>query len=257
MSDNDIIGHIVLGQGPQKVIILHGWWSDHTAYDSIIPFLDTNRFTYAFPDYRGYGKSLNMAGEHTIEQIAKDCIALADHLDWNMFHLVGHSMGGMAVQKVIQMVPNRVSSAVAITPVPACGSPLEGDRKPLFHRAAEQDENRIQILNYLTSSRLSESWYKYIVRRSRETTKKQAFHDYMLAWTETNFSDKVQGLKTPILVLVGEYDQGITAEAMSQTILEWFPKATIDVIQNSGHFPMLETPARLATVMENYLVKHG
>lgn len=257
MTTESIIGHTVIGSGPEKVIILHGWWGDYTAYAAMLPYLDGERFTYAFMDYRGYGKSAHMAGDHTIEQIANDAISLADYLDWEKFHAVGHSMGGMAVQKIMGKAYGRVKSVIAITPAPACGSPLDGDGRILFHGATKSDENRIGILNFLTSGRLSDSWYNYMVRRSHETTTEDAFHDYMLAWTETDFVDEVRGNDTPLLALVGEYDQGITADAMTQTLLEWYPNATFDIIQNSGHFPMSETPPRLATLMENYLMKNS
>ena len=257
MTTEDIIGHTLVGSGPQKVIILHGWWGDYTAYNAMLPYLDGEKFTYAFMDYRGYGKSVHMAGDHTIEQIADDAIALADDLGWKKFHAVGHSMGGMAVQKIMVKASGRVTSVFAITPVPACGSPLDKDGRALFHGAGADDENRKAILNFLTSGRLSDSWYDYMVRRSRETTTAEAFHDYMLAWTETDFTEEVRGNETPILVLVGEYDQAITADAMTQTLLEWCPNATFDIIQNSGHFPMAETPVRLATIMENFLIKNS
>ncbi|MCF6196127.1 MAG: alpha/beta hydrolase, partial [Emcibacter sp.] len=101
MDTKDVIGHTLVGSGPQKVIILHGWWGDYTAYSAMLPYLDGAQFTYAFMDYRGYGKSSDMAGPHSIEQIAQDAIRLADYLNWDEFHAIGHSMGGMAVQKII------------------------------------------------------------------------------------------------------------------------------------------------------------
>lgn len=257
MMAEDTIGHTLVGSGEEKVIILHGWWGDYTAYGAMLPYLDGSNFTYAFMDYRGYGKSAHMAGDHTIDRIADDGIALADHLGWEKFHAVGHSMGAMAVQKITHMASGRIKSMVAITPVPACGSPLDPDGKTLFHGAAENDENRLAILNFLTSGRLSGSWYDYIVRRSRETTTARAFHDYMLAWTETDFAHEIRGNKTPVLALVGEYDQAITEAVMRQTLLEYYPDATLAVITNAGHFPMWETPVWLATLMERFLDSHS
>jgi len=256
MVTSDIIGHTILGSGREKVIILHGWWGDYTAYEAMLPYLDGQNFTYAFIDCRGYGKSAHMAGDHSIDQIATDALALADYLAWEKFHVAGHSMGGMAVQKIIHQGRGRVKSAVAITPVPACGSPLDEAGRTLFHGAAENDDNRRGILEFLTSSRLSPCWYDYIIRRSHETTTNAAFHDYMRAWTETDFAAGITGDKTPVLVLVGEHDQAITAAAMEQTLLDYYPHASLTVIENAGHFPMAETPVWLATLMEGYFRKH-
>ena len=56
-------------------------------------------------DYRGYGGMRDAPGSFTIDEIAADALALADHLGFARFSLVGHSMGGMAVQRVLSMAP--------------------------------------------------------------------------------------------------------------------------------------------------------
>jgi 3-oxoadipate enol-lactonase len=62
------------------------------------PYLDSNAFTYVFADIRGYGESRDIKGEFTAKEVAKDIITLANHLDWDQFNLIGHSMTGMVVQ---------------------------------------------------------------------------------------------------------------------------------------------------------------
>ena len=51
------IGHTLIGDGPDKVVVAHGWFDDHTVYSPTFSYLDGARFAYAFMDYRGYGKS--------------------------------------------------------------------------------------------------------------------------------------------------------------------------------------------------------
>ena len=85
------IGHEVVGAGAKKVLVLHGWFGDHTVWAPTYPFLDTKQFTYAFVDYRGYGTSRGMAGEHTMKEIAADAIALADKLGWQSFSAVSYT----------------------------------------------------------------------------------------------------------------------------------------------------------------------
>jgi hypothetical protein len=47
--------HALYGDGPSKVIALHGWLGDRHAFDALVPSLDQRAFTFAIPDIRGYG----------------------------------------------------------------------------------------------------------------------------------------------------------------------------------------------------------
>ncbi|CAM8887864.1 unnamed protein product [Rhodiola kirilowii] len=63
-------------------------------------------------DNRGMGRSsvpLHKSDYSTII-MAKDAIALMDHLGWRKAHVFGHSMGGMIACKLASMVPDRILS---------------------------------------------------------------------------------------------------------------------------------------------------
>lgn len=251
------IGYEMFGRGPEGVIILHGWFGDHSVYQPMFPYLDTDTFTYAFLNYRGYGLSRDMAGEYSMAEISADAIGLADDLGWDRFHLIGHSMGGMAIQRVALDAPGRVKSMVALTPVPACGVPLDDDGRALFHGAPDNDDNRRMILDFTTGNRLSGRWLDSKVVASREQTTRNAFAGYLVAWTETNFAEEVKGLEVATLVLYGEFDQALTGEAMQQTYMEWLPNAELAMIGNSGHYPMQEAPIDLLTKWETFMSAHA
>lgn len=250
------IGYTTLGSGKEGVIVLHGWFGDYTVFNPMLPYLDTDTFTYAFMDYRGYGKSKAIKGNHTMQEIAHDAVDLADHLGWERFHVVGHSMGGMALMRLASNHPERVKSGVALCPVPASGVPLDADGQALFDGAPDNDDNRRMILDFTTGNRLSRHWLDWKVKDSRETTTRDAFADYLVAWTKTNFADETKGLETPLLVCPGEHDQALTADVMQQTYMQWYPNASLSVLPNSGHYPMQEIPVFLATTMEQFMREH-
>src|SRR4051812_49705065 len=108
----------MVGDGPQHVLALHGWFGSAQGWGALPDLIDPDRFTYAFLDYRGYGERRDVAGEHTIAEIAGDALALADELGWERFAVVGHSMGGIAAQRVLADAPERVERLVGISPVP-------------------------------------------------------------------------------------------------------------------------------------------
>ncbi|GAA0175715.1 hydrolase [Lithospermum erythrorhizon] len=63
-------------------------------------------------DNRGMGLSsvpTNKA-QYRTSIMAKDAIAVMDHLKWRKAHVFGHSMGGMIACKLAALAPNRISS---------------------------------------------------------------------------------------------------------------------------------------------------
>jgi pimeloyl-ACP methyl ester carboxylesterase len=250
-----MIGHKLLGQGAQKVLVLHGWLGDSSVFDPVLPFLDLRNFTYAFMDYRGYGLSTNLPGEHTIAEIGQDALELADSLGWEQFSLIGHSMGGMAIQWIAAQAPERILRMTGIVPVPASGFQFDAATEALFRGAKDNPENRHAILMHTTGGRLTPMFGRVMTERSVVQTTPDAFDDYLTAWSQTVFFEQVACLNTPFQILVGAHDPAVTVELMQSTLLQWFPNAELTVIENAGHYPMIEAPVALITLWESFLMQ--
>lgn len=245
--------YIQVGKGEHKVIALHGWFGSAAGWGGFPAVLDEEHFTYAFMDYRGYGESKSVSGRYTIEEIAADALALADALGWQRFSLVGHSMGGKAIQQVLADAPQRVQKLVGVAPVPASGVPLDEQGWQLFTSAAKSPEARKGIIDFTTGNRLSAAWLDKLVRHSLEHSAEEAFAAYLNAWAKGDFSERIRGNSVPTLVIVGEHDAAITADVVRATWLQCYPNATMEVMPNSGHYPVDETPVALATSVERFL----
>lgn len=250
--------HTILGSGPHAVVALHGWFGDRRSYEPMWPYLDKAAYSYAFMDVRGYGGSKDHSGELTMEEIATDTLALADHLGWESFSLVGHSMGGMAIQRVLTKAPERVHALVGISPVPASGVPFDEQGWALFSGAPKSAENRRAILDLTTGNRLTGVWLDAMVARSQEASTVDAFAAYLQAWANSDFHGEIEGSRLPVKVIVGEHDPALSAEVMRQTWLQWYPNAELEELANAGHYPTEETPIALATTVERFLSRaHG
>ncbi|CAK9151596.1 unnamed protein product [Ilex paraguariensis] len=125
------------GQGPVKVLMIIGLAGTHNSWcpqikgltgtltpnDNELPAGDRSSDfgdneggsggveVCAF-DNRGMGRTSvpTKKSEYTTIIMAKDAIAVMDHLGWEKAHIFGHSMGAMIACKLAAMVPDRILS---------------------------------------------------------------------------------------------------------------------------------------------------
>jgi pimeloyl-ACP methyl ester carboxylesterase len=257
MNTNSILAHEILGDGPEKVIVIGGWLGDHSVFQPVYSWLDRARFTYCFADPRGYGSSREIPGQHTNAEVAGDVIALVDSLGWDKFHFIGHSMMGKAAQYLAAHYAPRLKSVIGVTPVPACKIPLDDAGMQLFSTAWEVPANRGTICMVTTGSCHTKTWEQFMIQESLRTTDPQAFREYFSMWTAEDFAAEVQGCAVPFLAMTGDHDAGVPTDFVKATILQWFPNSELHVMANAGHYPMQETPIQFVTVCEAFLSRHA
>ncbi|MGV2289857.1 alpha/beta hydrolase [Trinickia sp. YCB016] len=242
-----------VGTGPHPVIVLHGWFGDARSFAPMEYALDRDTFTYVFMDYRGYGQMKSAHGDYSIDEIAHDALALADALGFDTFSLIGHSMGGMAIERVAMLAPKRVRMLIPVAPVPSCGVEFDDTRRTLFESAVERIESRQAIIDRSTGHRLPAAWVQAKAMYSWTHSSKHAYGAYLEAWSSANFSDAIKGAPYPVRVLIGENDPTYNAALMNATYLAWYPDSTLEVLPNAGHYPMDEVPLALVASIERCL----
>lgn len=241
-----------VGHGPHHVLVLHGWFGDAHAFEPIEPWLSTAQFSYVFMDYRGYGGMRAVPGTYSIDEIAHDALALADMLDWTDFSLVGHSMGGMVAEKIAALVSRRVRALLALAPVPCGGMRYDTATRRLLEASATQTALRATIIDRSTGTRLPGSWVQWKAAYSAATACEAAFAAYLHAWSNSDF-ETTQRNDLPVHVIVGAHDPTFNAALMESSYLRRYPQATLEVLNDAGHYPMNETPLALVAAMETFL----
>ncbi len=249
------IPQTVVGRGPIHVIALHGWFGSATGWGMLPQLIDQDAYTYAFLDYRGYGTRLSVAGSYTVPEIAADTLELADQLGWDRFALIGHSMGGSAVQRVFADAPDRVTALIGISPVPASGVPFDDDGWALFDGAAQNDGNRHAIIDLTTGNRQTRTWIEQMVAFSVASSTREAFGSYLPSWAKYDFAAELPTPSIPVKAIVGQHDPALGEATINATWAAQLPGSEVDVQANAGHYTMFEAPVSLVTSIEKTLAE--
>lgn len=252
-SPAPLLGHEIVGSGPEVVVVLHEWLGDHTNYDGVRPYLNKSAFTYVFADLRGYGWSKSQSGAYTVEEAAADVLALMNALGHGRFHVVGHSMSGMVAQYLMAIATDRLSSVVCVSPVLAFG--FKTDEAGLAKlRAAITDDNAArQAIASRTGGRYSAAWLARKLTIARQAAK-PAMEGYLRMFTGTDFASRMPGLATPVALITGAQDVPFYQRGNVEPVMrKWFTNFHATEIQDAGHYSMLETPILFASLMEQGL----
>jgi pimeloyl-ACP methyl ester carboxylesterase len=246
-----MIGHFVHGKGPVRALVLHGWLGDWKVFEPMLASLDPQRYTLAFLDYRGYGQSKSLGGPFDIDTIVKDAAALAEHLQWSRFSVVGHSMGGKAALRLALHLPRSLLHILAITPVWAGAVPFDAEGLALFEGAVGDVALRQAIISHTTGNRLPAYWARRLAEHSAAVSTPEAFGEYFQSWACEDFGAAVHRMDVPTTVVVGAHDAAITPEWVRRTWLASLTRVSMTVLAEAGHYPMQECPPTLATLFES------
>ena len=70
------------------------------------------RYDVITPDLAGFGESAALQAPDSIPECAQMVFDLLDSLGVKKFYLLGHSMGGMIVQQMATMQPDRIEKLI-------------------------------------------------------------------------------------------------------------------------------------------------
>src|SRR3954453_4565 len=174
-------------------------------------FADAHR-TVIF-DNRDAGQSSMAEGDYEIADMARDALALADHLELDTFHLLGVSMGGAIAQEIALQAPDRVRSLTLAVTFASGGAYArrlaEGWRAGVAQVSREQHVDELMLLNH------SEAFYDHpemveFVRTAMLNNPHPqppgAFARQIAASGRHDMRERLGSLRMPVHVIGGEYD---------------------------------------------------
>jgi pimeloyl-ACP methyl ester carboxylesterase len=251
----DPLGHERVGTGPLGVIVLNDWLCDTSTWDGARPYLDGARFTYAFADLRGYGRSRGRSGAFTVEEAAADVLALADALGLSRFAIVGHSMSTLVALHLAQQRADRVERAVLLTPPPPTGFGADDATIAGAQALARADEaTQLGILKQRFGARLSAAWVTFKAARWRASADPDAAAGYVAMFMRDGIPDPTARVTVPVLAITGEQDSPpMRRDAVTRALSPLCDALVVTPLVDSGHYPMQETPPLLVALVERFL----
>ena len=101
----------------RTVVLLHGRNFPSSYWEPVIKTLAGAGYRVVVPDQIGFAKSSKPQGELHFDTLARNTIALLDHLQIAKADIVAHSMGGMLAVRIARAYPDRVAHLVLTAPI--------------------------------------------------------------------------------------------------------------------------------------------
>jgi pimeloyl-ACP methyl ester carboxylesterase len=248
-----LLGHDLVGTGDRRVVVLNDWLCDTSTWDGARAYLDVARFTWAFTDLRGYGRSRGRAGAFTVLESSTDVLALADVLGWTRFSIVGHSMSSYIAMHLAQHAADRVERIVLLTPPPPRGFGMDDASLAASQAVARDDEMRAAMIKERFATRLSPGWAAYKTKRWLETSDAEAAAGYVAVFGRDGLPSPEARISVPVLAIAGEEDAPPMRKDAAEKGLMPLCDSLEVVSLPTGHYPMQEMPPLTVAHVERFL----
>ena len=100
--------HVARTGAGRPLLLLHGWPEFWLSWEPVMKRL-ADRYTLIAPDLRGFGDSAKPAGPFGPADHAADMLALLDALGVARVGVIGHDVGGAAMQPLARTAPERLA----------------------------------------------------------------------------------------------------------------------------------------------------
>jgi pimeloyl-ACP methyl ester carboxylesterase len=242
MSADDVhIEYHVYGQGEPAVVLIHGWACDESYWNAQIEALKPH-YTVVALNLAGHGASGRNRTDWSIPNYAQDVAAVARQIPNTQLVLVGHSMGADVALAATPLIGSRVIGIVAVEALRSVGEPPLPARD-IERRVAPFSSDFVGATRNLVSSSLFEKGADPVLVQKVAYNMSLRPPAVAVPSMRSLLSMDLAGLLPAIHVPVYAINSDLTPTDAAR-IRRSLPDFTLDVLDHSGHFLMLETPER-------------
>ncbi len=212
-------------------------------------------------DHRGTGQSGKPRGVYTVENMARDVIAILDDARIPKAHVLGTSTGGAIAQVLCIEHPERVQSAVI------CCSWPKADH--FFRRQFEMRKRILltmgtEVLIHLTSTTLNDpkfftEHYEEIVKREKGLLLKASPLDVeaerMDCIVAFDQSQRLGQIRVPVAVVCAKND-AVCPVYYSEQLAAAIPSAELKLYEDGGHFFYMAYADAFNAYVRSFIARH-
>jgi pimeloyl-ACP methyl ester carboxylesterase len=260
-------------------VLLHGRNFPSSYWAPVIKTLADAGYRVVVPDQIGFGKSSKPSGELHFDTLARNTIALLDHLQIAKADIVAHSLGGMLGVRIARGYPERVAHLLLAAPIG-----LEDYRfyvPPTPTEKIVESEDRLTAEDYRKQLETNYSlrlppdqvtpfvdarfnikgsaeyprWLRAYVSSAQMIYREPVVHEIPLITVPTLFimgADDHNAPGRPNAPEALRPKMGHNAE-LAQALAAKMPNARATVIANAGHLVFLDAPQKFDELMLEFL----
>jgi pimeloyl-ACP methyl ester carboxylesterase len=263
----------------RTVVLLHGRNFPSSYWAPVIKTLGDAGYRVVVPDQIGFGKSSKPASDLHFDALARNTIALLDHLQITKADIVAHSLGGMLGVRIARAYPDRVAHLLLAAPigledyrfyVPPIPTETilanedkmsaEGYRKQLetnysLKLPPDQVTPFIDARFNIKGSPEYPRWLRAFVNSAQMIYREPVVHEIPLVTQPTLFimgADDHNAPGKPNAPEALRPKMGHNAE-LAQALAAKMPDAHAEVLANAGHLVFLDAPAKFNELMLAFL----
>jgi non-heme chloroperoxidase len=237
------------GEG-QPIVFSHGWPLSADDWDNQLLFFLSKGYRVVAHDRRGHGRSTQTADGHDMDHYADDLKAVVDHLDLHDCIHVGHSTGGGEVTRYLaRHGEDRAAKAALLSAVPPLMVKTDANPEGLPKEVFDDLQNQLAANRSKFYRDLPEGPFYGFNRPGVEPIEAlianwwrqgmmggaKAHYDGVVAFSQTDFTQDLQKITIPVLVIHSEDDQIVPYVAAGPKSAELLKNGVLKTYKDLPH----------------------
>jgi len=248
-SDGVPIHYSVSGKGEPALVFIHCWTCNRSFWENqVSEFSKTNRVVTI--DLPGHGESGKGRKTWSVESFGNDVATVVKKLGLKRVVLVGSSMGGPIALEATRRMPDRVIAIVPVDTLQNVEQKLPQDQLDSVFKQMEADFKAAttSLLNQFFFSPTTPPAVRERVINSTVSTPPEVAIPMLKAVFSYDPAPAMREIKVPI--------RAINADRVPTNVegnRKYAPQFDVVIIKGTGHYPMLEDPARFNQMLADVL----